>query len=140
MPTGTDGVARAGGERDAVLAVEVGVDVPEGGAALDAVAVAVAVDAAERREVDDRAAVVAGDEVLVAVPAAADRDPQALVDGALYGGANLLGVGAQLDVAGRPDPAEVEAAHERRVARVVAVDVGTEVRCHDVRMLARLEP
>ena len=69
----------------------------------------VAVDTVHGRQVDDHPAVVAVDEVLVAVSAATDRNAKALLEGGMNGLEDVVGGRADLNVRGMSDPALVEA-------------------------------
>jgi hypothetical protein len=118
-----DRVAGTAGDGDAVALVQHLVHVPVGAPALQADgAVAALGDGPHAGDVDDHSAGIVGDEALVAVAAAADGDPAALVDRGLNGPPALLRRCDHGHVRWRADEALVEAGGQGLVTRIVGPD------------------
>ena len=125
VASGCDPVAGASGEGDAVVLVELSVGVAEPGSGSDLVGVSAAcgVHAGKLAEIEQDAARVVADEVLVAVASGADGGAQAGADGLLQGLGDVVGIQEQLNTAGSVclggGPAKVVASPQNLVARVL---------------------
>ncbi len=116
-------VTGAAGQAEVKVLEQGLVDVPEGGAAVNAhPAGRVQAHALHPAQVDDDAAVVPGREVLVAVPAAAHGDAQPRVVRPLDGRHGLARAADHLDVRGGTDPPPVEAHAHGGIPGVGGVD------------------
>lgn len=122
VASGTDGRTGAAGQHDTPALVQGPVHRAQPGARSDREGPPLAVvgDRVHTGHVDDDPDVAVGDEVLVAVTAAADRDLQALVDGLLDGPDHLAGGADDADVVGVADPSLVGARYQPLIARVGA--------------------
>src|SRR4051794_16251208 len=106
MTADANGIAGTSRQSDAKFAVELGIDIPERSAAFNAVPVIARIspDCLHRREVDNHAAIIAADKVLVAMPATPNCHPQPIVIRLLQRLHNLGSFATKGDVCGLSHP------------------------------------
>src|SRR5262249_36053141 len=124
VASGSDRCAGSAGDGDEGALVEIGVGTAESGSCAETVfgAGGGRLGACDHAEVDDCAVGIVIDEVLVTVTAGADGGTKALVDEALEGFGDVVGVIAEGDAAGAVGCSSGEAA-VLAVAEAVEADV-----------------